>query len=79
MREPPATGQNWRVMEEGRARRPRCGHCGGIIGVYEPLLVGTGAGARETSLAAEPELSAFEAHLLHRACYDQLQTEEAVD
>ena len=36
---------------------PRCEHCGEVIGVYERLVHVSGNTARETSRAAEPELS----------------------
>lgn len=47
---------------------PRCEHCGDVIGVYEPLVVGGDAGCRTTSLAAEPALGDAEVSCLHLAC-----------
>jgi hypothetical protein len=40
-----------------------------VIGVYEPLITLTSAGARETSRAAEPQLSPAHGRHFHRACY----------
>lgn len=54
-----------------RGRRPplpRCEHCGDVIGVYEPLVVGGDAGRRTTSLAAEPALGDAEVCCMHLAC-----------
>lgn len=49
-----------------------CEVCGETIGVYEPLVVYTGAGARTTSRAAEPELKATGSFAYHRGCYAAL-------
>jgi len=49
-------------------RRLRCAHCGEVLGVYEPIVVRDGRGARETSIAAEPELGASAADLYHARC-----------
>jgi hypothetical protein len=46
----------------------RCRQCGDVIGIYEPLVLLTATGRRETSLAAEPELSAAPPPVYHRAC-----------
>ena len=47
----------------------RCGRCGQVIGVYEPLVVQAGDVLRESSLAADPLLSTtLEAALYHREC-----------
>lgn len=56
----------------GHAHGPpaRCGHCTDVIGVYEPLVVRTEAGARVTSLAAEPHLFIADEALYHRECYE---------
>jgi hypothetical protein len=52
-----------------RAAVLRCGHCGEVIGVYEPLVVLTEREARESSLAAEPQLHNSNAAHYHTACY----------
>ena len=49
--------------------RPRCGHCGDVIGVYEPMVLTGDDGERETSLAIEPSLCATMDPCYHRACY----------
>jgi hypothetical protein len=46
----------------------RCRQCGDVIGIYEPLVLLTATGGRETSLAAEPELSDAPSPVYHRAC-----------
>lgn len=48
----------------------RCHHCGDVIGVYEPLVVMTETGTRETSLAAEPDLTGVPSPVYHCACSD---------
>ena len=50
------------------ADRVLCAHCAQVIGAYEPLVVRVGAGERESSLAAEPELPLDGAEHLHLAC-----------
>jgi hypothetical protein len=57
------------------ASRPRCGHCGEVIGVYEPLVVEAGSRVRDASLTKEPQLMASDARLFHRACYELLEVE----
>jgi len=52
----------------GLGSRPRCGHCGEIIGVYEPMVLVDARGPRHTSLAAELEIPAS-ARSFHRACH----------
>ena len=49
-------------------RRLRCAGCGEVLGVYEPIVVRDGAGLRETSIAAEPELRSSETALYHARC-----------
>lgn len=51
---------------------PRCGSCGELIGVYEPVLVEGPEGARVTSLAAEPELEIQDLLCRHPACADAM-------
>lgn len=49
---------------------PRCGHCGHVIGVYEPLVViGDGGEPRKTSRAAEPGFVAPVGGAFHLDCY----------
>jgi hypothetical protein len=50
---------------------PRCQLCGEVIGVYEPLINLLAGGARESSRAADPGLSAATGgSLYHAACYE---------
>ena len=49
-----------------------CAHCGDRIGVYERTVVIEGSGARTTSMAREPLLSASRASVLHADCADAL-------
>jgi len=46
----------------------RCQHCGDVNGMYEPLVLLTESGRRETSLAAEPDLTVALSPVYHRAC-----------
>jgi hypothetical protein len=50
-----------------------CGHCGDVIGVYEPLVVLLEGEARETSRAADPQLAAERGEHYHRDCYSSRQ------
>lgn len=50
----------------------RCQHCGGVIGVYEPLVALFDGRARTTSRLAEPEIGATASEHYHRACYAQI-------
>lgn len=54
----------------GHGPLPRCGSCGELIGVYEPLLVEGPGGAKVTSLASEPELELRDLLCWHPACAD---------
>jgi hypothetical protein len=47
----------------------KCGHCGEVIGVYEPLVLLDDGEARTTSAAAEPQIGEQPGVLFHRACY----------
>jgi hypothetical protein len=49
--------------------RPRCRHCGDVIGVYEPMILVSSEGGRETSLAAEPQLDATGCTCFHAPCF----------
>lgn len=48
---------------------PRCNRCGGVIGVYDPLVHVTGESARRTSRAAEPEILNVAGRIYHDECY----------
>jgi len=54
--------------------RPRCGLCGEIVGVYEPAVLQTQQGARETSLAREPSPLSPDRSAVwyHGGCYRDL-------
>jgi hypothetical protein len=47
-----------------------CHHCGDVIGVYEPLVLETAAGRRDTSQAADPSAFWSDRPGYHRACYE---------
>jgi hypothetical protein len=50
----------------------RCAHCDDVIGVYEPVVVVLDGGeVRETSRAAEPNLTTRRA--FHRECWAALR------
>jgi hypothetical protein len=50
---------------------PRCTQCGGVIGVYEPVLRVLDGDATTTSRASEPSLSAHSpGRLYHAVCYE---------
>jgi hypothetical protein len=44
-----------------------CNACGGVIGIYEPIVIVDGAAQRLTSRAAEPSLDPRQARY-HEAC-----------
>lgn len=48
--------------------RMRCHQCGDVIGVYEPLVLLSDGDRRETSLAAEPDLTVGTSSIYHSAC-----------
>jgi hypothetical protein len=50
--------------------RPRCQHCGGVIGVYEPLVLIREGGPHTTSIAAEPHLFPAVLPCYHGECYE---------
>jgi hypothetical protein len=54
-----------------RLPRLRCRHCRDVIGAYEPMVLETHLGRRETSLAIEPWLYETRQPSFHRACYAQ--------
>jgi len=45
-----------------------CAVCGGVIGVYEPVVVLGDGSARSSSLAREPALGSGSEVLAHDAC-----------
>ena len=50
---------------------PRCAHCGGVIGVYEPIIRVIGGAASTTSQAAAPNLTAAsDGELYHAVCHE---------
>ena len=57
---------------------PRCASCGGVIGVYEPLMQVVDGIAHKTSRAADPHLAqALRDACYHAPCYERA-TAEAV-
>jgi hypothetical protein len=63
--------QNGGGMDSGHkpVDRPRCRHCGELIGVYEPLILTADSGRHETSVLAEPELFPTDEDCYHRDCW----------
>lgn len=53
--------------------RLRCWHCRDVIGAYEPMVLETHLGRRDTSLAIEPWLYETDQPSFHGACYAQAQ------
>ena len=47
----------------------RCGHCGEVIGIYEPLVLAHEGLARATSVAGEPQIAAEPGERFHGTCY----------
>lgn len=54
--------------QPSRAPLPHCESCGGLLGVYEPLVVDGPDGRRTTSVAAEPELVTAALACRHPVC-----------
>jgi len=52
---------------------PRCGACRDVIGVYEPLVHVFDGLARQTSLAAEPQIECSGAGCYHLGCFHALE------
>jgi hypothetical protein len=63
----------------GRSQAPRaeravigeamkCGRCGDVIGIYEPVVLLSDGRARMTSAAAEPGVREAPGERFHRAC-----------
>jgi hypothetical protein len=59
-------GQHERVVVE---QPMRCGRCGEVIGIYEPLVLAHEGLVRATSVAGEPRIAAEPGERFHRACY----------
>ena len=57
--------------DPGPPRRLHCRYCQDVIGAYEPMVLETHEGSRETSVAAEPSLYETDQPCFHRACYSQ--------
>jgi hypothetical protein len=53
-----------------------CGHCGQVIGVYEPLIRVVEGRAQETSRLLDPEVAEADGRCYHRACYERLDVAE---
>jgi hypothetical protein len=51
---------------------PRCGACGDVIGVYEPLVRVLDGSVRHTSRAADPVLPYAGERWFHGGCYESL-------
>lgn len=49
--------------------RLRCARCGDVIGIYEPVVLVEAHGPRQTSCAAEPELTQSSRECFHRDCH----------
>jgi hypothetical protein len=47
----------------------KCGHCGDVIGIYEPVVLLRDGQARTTSAAAEPQVGDEPGEHFHRTCY----------
>lgn len=52
--------------------RIKCRHCGGVIGVYEPLVALTSVGPLRTSLVIDPDLLRSGYACYHLACHELL-------
>jgi hypothetical protein len=50
----------------------RCGQCGDVIGIYEPLVLVCEGRARTTSVGAEPQVGEEPGERFHRACAESL-------
>ncbi len=56
--------------ESSAVGAPRCASCGGVIGVYEPLVHVVDGIARTSSRAADPHLARAPAGICHHVdCY----------
>ncbi len=58
--------------------RPRCQHCGEIIGVYEPLVLVREGTPYTTSIAAEAHLFPTVEACYQRACYEHGASSDSV-
>lgn len=50
----------------------KCGHCGEVIGIYEPLVLAHEGLVRTTSVAGDPRIGAEPGQRFHRACYYEI-------
>lgn len=50
---------------------PRCGHCGEVIGVYEPLVTLLDGRPQETSRVRDPDIVEHADECYHRACFER--------
>ena len=57
----------------------RCGRCGEVIGIYEPLVLAHEGLVRTTSVAGEPQIAAELGERFHRACYVENQARSTAD
>jgi hypothetical protein len=57
----------------------RCGHCGEVIGIYEPLVLAHEGLVRTTSVAGEPRIGAEPGQRFHRACYCEIPAGSTAD
>jgi hypothetical protein len=62
------------VQESQPQRAPHCGHCGEVIGVYEPAIAVIGGQALETSRAGD-EIQASAEACFHRGCFERLSAD----
>jgi hypothetical protein len=63
----PAAGNLHPVVGFDRSERI-CPICGDRIGTYEPVIATSDEGARQTSLAGEPDLADSDVTLAHAEC-----------
>jgi len=60
-----------RAAEHSEGTTPYCASCGGVIGVYEPLVQVADGFVHKTSRAAEPDIARTAAgDCYHLACCD---------
>ena len=57
----------------------RCGRCGEVIGIYEPLVLAHDGLARATSVAGEPYIAAEPGERFHRACHAEISAASTAD
>jgi hypothetical protein len=60
-------------LKPSHAGSPRCVHCGGVIGVYEPIVhMVDGIMPEKTSRAAQPRLSSGKPGPMYHLCCHRL-------